>query len=149
MNLVMVPMWIFSGIFFSSERFPEAIQPLIKAIPLTPLIDSLRAVMLEGAPLAAQAVAHRHHDRVGVDLVRAGAALVPLAVRCERPQAISSVLAEIERAGRRGGRADRAEISCDIRRTGRKRISIVVASPPSRSSSKSLEPIRRSSISSR
>ncbi len=54
MNLVMVPMWIFSGIFFSSERFPEAIQPLIKLIPLTPLIDSLRAVMLEGTPLSAQ-----------------------------------------------------------------------------------------------
>ena len=54
MNLVMVPMWIFSGIFFSSERFPEAIQPLIKVVPLTPLIDALRSVMLEGAPLAAQ-----------------------------------------------------------------------------------------------
>lgn len=60
MNLVMVPMWIFSGIFFSSDRFPEAIQPLIKLIPLTPLIDALRAVMLEGAPLAAQAT------RVGI-----------------------------------------------------------------------------------
>jgi ABC-type multidrug transport system permease subunit len=54
MNLVMVPMWIFSGIFFSSERFPEAIQPIIKLVPLTPLNDSLRAVMLEGAPLADQ-----------------------------------------------------------------------------------------------
>jgi ABC-type polysaccharide/polyol phosphate export permease len=54
MNLIMVPMWIFSGIFFSSERFPEAAQPFIKAIPLTPLIDSLRSVMLEGAPLSAQ-----------------------------------------------------------------------------------------------
>lgn len=55
MNLVMVPMWIFSGIFFSSERFPDAIQPIIRLLPLTPLIDSLRAVMLEGEPLAAQA----------------------------------------------------------------------------------------------
>jgi ABC-2 type transport system permease protein len=54
MNLVMVPMWIFSGIFFSSERFPESIQPIIKLIPLTPLNDSLRAVMLEGASLADQ-----------------------------------------------------------------------------------------------
>ena len=42
MNLVMVPMWIFSGIFFSSERFPDAVQPFIKALPLTPLISSLR-----------------------------------------------------------------------------------------------------------
>ncbi len=54
MNLVMVPMWIFSGIFFSSERFPEIVQPLVKALPLTPLNDSLRAVMMEGAPLASQ-----------------------------------------------------------------------------------------------
>jgi ABC-type multidrug transport system permease subunit len=54
MNLVMVPMWIFSGIFFSSERFPEAIQPAIKLLPLTPLIESLRAVMLEGASIGEQ-----------------------------------------------------------------------------------------------
>jgi ABC-type multidrug transport system permease subunit len=54
MNLTMIPMWIFSGIFFSSERFPDAAEPLIKALPLTPLIDSLRSVMLEGAPLTAQ-----------------------------------------------------------------------------------------------
>jgi ABC-type multidrug transport system permease subunit len=52
MNLVMVPMWIFSGIFFSSERFPDAVQPFIKALPLTPLISTLRSVMLEGASLA-------------------------------------------------------------------------------------------------
>jgi ABC-type multidrug transport system permease subunit len=54
MNLVMLPMWVLSGIFFSSERFPEEVQPIIKAIPLTPLINSLRAVYLEGATLASQ-----------------------------------------------------------------------------------------------
>jgi ABC-type multidrug transport system permease subunit len=54
MNLVMLPMWVFSGIFFSSERFPAFVQPVIKMIPLTPLIDALRAVMLEGASLASQ-----------------------------------------------------------------------------------------------
>jgi ABC-2 type transport system permease protein len=54
MNLVMLPMWILSGIFFSSERFPEAFQPIVKALPLTPLIDALRAVMLEGASLTSQ-----------------------------------------------------------------------------------------------
>jgi len=53
MNLVMLPMWVLSGIFFSSERFPDAAQPFIKALPLTPLIDGLRAVMLEGSSLAA------------------------------------------------------------------------------------------------
>jgi ABC-type polysaccharide/polyol phosphate export permease len=51
MNLVMVPMWIFSGIFFSTERFPAAAQPFIQALPLTALNDSLRAVMLEGVGL--------------------------------------------------------------------------------------------------
>ncbi len=54
MNLVMLPMWVLSGIFFSSERFPAAVQPFIKALPLTPLIDALRAVMLEGETLASQ-----------------------------------------------------------------------------------------------
>jgi ABC-2 type transport system permease protein len=51
MNLTMLPMWVLSGVFFSSERFPDAAQPFIKALPLTPLINSLRAVMLEGVSL--------------------------------------------------------------------------------------------------
>lgn len=49
MNLVMLPMWIFSGVFFSASRFPDAIQPFIQALPLTAVIDALRASMLEGA----------------------------------------------------------------------------------------------------
>jgi ABC-2 type transport system permease protein len=53
MNLVMVPMWLLSGVFFSSERFPDAAQPFIKALPLTALNDALRGVMLEGAGPAA------------------------------------------------------------------------------------------------
>ncbi|MGB6481516.1 MAG: ABC transporter permease [Candidatus Sulfotelmatobacter sp.] len=54
MNLVMMPMWIFSGVFFSYERFPAVIQPLIKALPLTALTDALRASILEGTPLIHQ-----------------------------------------------------------------------------------------------
>jgi ABC-type multidrug transport system permease subunit len=54
-NLIMMPMWIFSGVFFSYERFPSVIQPFIKALPLTALNDALRASILEGAPLASQA----------------------------------------------------------------------------------------------
>ncbi|HZW92325.1 MAG TPA: ABC transporter permease [Candidatus Eremiobacteraceae bacterium] len=54
MNLVMMPMWIFSGVFFSYERFPAVIQPLIKALPLTALNDALRASILEGTPLIRQ-----------------------------------------------------------------------------------------------
>lgn len=48
MNLVLLPMWVLSGVFFSSDRFPEAMQPFIKALPLTALNDALRAIMLEG-----------------------------------------------------------------------------------------------------
>jgi ABC-type multidrug transport system permease subunit len=53
MNLVMLPLWVLSGIFFSSQRFPDAAQPFIKALPLTPLIDALRAVTLQGTSLTA------------------------------------------------------------------------------------------------
>jgi len=51
MNLVMLPMWLLSGTFFSSRRFPEATQPFIQALPLTQLNDALREVMLEGKSL--------------------------------------------------------------------------------------------------
>jgi ABC transporter DrrB family efflux protein len=53
MNLVMMPMWLLSGTFFTSTRFPQFIQPFVKALPLTMLNDSLRAVMNDGAPLMA------------------------------------------------------------------------------------------------
>ena len=54
MNLVMMPMWIFSGVFFSSERFPAMLQPFIKVLPLTALNDALRAAILQGASLGSQ-----------------------------------------------------------------------------------------------
>jgi ABC-type multidrug transport system permease subunit len=52
MNFVMVPMWIFSGIFFSTDRFPARLQPFVHVLPLTALNDALRSVMLEGAGLS-------------------------------------------------------------------------------------------------
>jgi ABC transporter DrrB family efflux protein len=52
MNLAMLPMWILSGIFFSASNFPEVMQPFIQALPLTAVIDALRAVVLDGATLA-------------------------------------------------------------------------------------------------
>lgn len=52
-NLVTLPMAICSGVFFSAARFPDVVQPVIKALPLTTLIESVRAVMLDGAGLAA------------------------------------------------------------------------------------------------
>jgi ABC transporter DrrB family efflux protein len=55
MNLVMLPMWLLSGIFFSSKRFPDAMQPFIQALPLTQLNDALREIMLEGQSLGSVA----------------------------------------------------------------------------------------------
>jgi ABC-type multidrug transport system permease subunit len=51
MNVVMMPMWIASGVFFSSQRFPDVVQPFIKALPLTAAIDALRANILRGSSL--------------------------------------------------------------------------------------------------
>jgi ABC-type polysaccharide/polyol phosphate export permease len=52
MNVVQLPMWLLSGTFFSSERFPAVMQPLIQALPLTAVNNALRAIMNEGAGLA-------------------------------------------------------------------------------------------------
>lgn len=55
LNVLMLPMWIFSGVFFASANFPDVLQPFIQALPLTALNDSLRAVILDGASIAAVA----------------------------------------------------------------------------------------------
>ena len=52
MNFMMLPMWICSGVFFAVTNFPEAVQPFIRLLPLTALIDALRGVMLNGEALA-------------------------------------------------------------------------------------------------
>ena len=57
MNLVMLPMWLLSGVFFSAERFPPVMQPIVQALPLTQLVNALRMVILEGAGLIAIAPA--------------------------------------------------------------------------------------------
>jgi ABC-2 type transport system permease protein len=54
MNMIMLPMWMLSGIFFSSSRYPDAAQPFIKLLPLTALNDALRSVMIDGASIFSQ-----------------------------------------------------------------------------------------------
>ena len=54
-NLVMLPMFVASGVFFSTARFPDAVQPLLRVLPLTALNDALRGVMIEGAGVTAVA----------------------------------------------------------------------------------------------
>jgi ABC-2 type transport system permease protein len=56
MNLVMLPMWIFSGLFFSTRNFPDSAQWFIQALPLTQLLNALRAVMLEGVDITSRVV---------------------------------------------------------------------------------------------
>ena len=53
MNVVMLPMWVGSGVFFSATNFPDAVQPVIQALPLTALVDAMRATMLQGGGIAA------------------------------------------------------------------------------------------------
>lgn len=54
-NVVSFPMYLCSGVFFSSARFPDALQPFIRVLPLTALNDAVRAVMIDGASLASVA----------------------------------------------------------------------------------------------
>jgi ABC-2 type transport system permease protein len=70
MNVVMMPMFVCSGIFFSWERFPVAVQPVIRLLPLTALNDALRGLILEGTPLSAQTA------RIGVLLLWGGLSFV-------------------------------------------------------------------------
>jgi ABC-2 type transport system permease protein len=55
MNVVMLPMFILSGVFFSAARYPDAMQPFIQALPLTALNNALRTVYNDGLPLTAAA----------------------------------------------------------------------------------------------
>ena len=77
MNVVMLPMWLVSGTFFSYDRFPDAAKPLIRALPLTALNDALRAVINEGRTFSGVA------PEVGV-LVAWGVVSVAAAVRLFR-----------------------------------------------------------------
>ncbi|HUM11269.1 MAG TPA: ABC transporter permease [Myxococcaceae bacterium] len=56
MNLVTLPMTVVSGVFFSSSHFPGWLQPILRALPLTALIDGLRAISIDGAGVAALAL---------------------------------------------------------------------------------------------
>lgn len=51
MNVVMLPMWVASGVFFAASRFPDVVQPFVQALPLTAVVDALRLNMLQGAGL--------------------------------------------------------------------------------------------------
>ncbi len=48
-NVVVMPMMVLSGIFFSYHNFPEWSHPVIRKLPLTLLADGLRTIFIEGA----------------------------------------------------------------------------------------------------
>jgi ABC-2 type transport system permease protein len=52
-NLVTLPMVFLSGVFFPTDRLPAWMQPVVQVLPLTPLNEALRGIMLDGAGLAA------------------------------------------------------------------------------------------------
>lgn len=53
-NLVTLPMMVFSGVFFSSARFPAVLQPAIRLLPLTAFNEALRHVVNDGASIFTQ-----------------------------------------------------------------------------------------------
>ena len=79
MNAVMLPMWILSGVFFSAERFPAAMQPVVQALPLTQLNNALRGVVLQGHGI------HQEWQAIVILLAWGGVAF-PLAMRWFRWQ---------------------------------------------------------------
>ena len=81
MNVVMMPMFVLSGIFFSADRFPQVLQPLIRVLPLTALNDALRAVVLEGTPLVGAGGAADHPGRLDGGELRGGPEALPLELR--------------------------------------------------------------------
>lgn len=50
-HVMLMPVVLVSGVFFSAERFPAAIQPFLKLIPSRAAIDGMRAIFTEGAGL--------------------------------------------------------------------------------------------------
>jgi len=51
-NIVTMPMFILSGIFFSYHNFPDWLIPYVEVLPLTMLTNSLRGIITEGIGLA-------------------------------------------------------------------------------------------------
>ena len=95
LNLLTWPMMLLSGIWFSLEGSPRWVQWIAHVFPLTHILDAARAVMLDGAGIAADraesAVSCAHRAR----LPRLRGLVVPLAHRLTRLQ--EPVLAVLQR----------------------------------------------------
>jgi len=50
-QLITLPQFFFSGVFFSKNAAPEAVRPITNLLPLTFLNDALREISVQGATL--------------------------------------------------------------------------------------------------
>ena len=85
MNLVTLPMTVVSGVFFSASHFPGWLQPVLRALPLTALIDGLRAISIDGAGVAALAPARPGPAGLGRGRLRPRPPALPLDLKRLRP----------------------------------------------------------------
>ena len=93
-NALALPMMFFAGTFFSTASLPGVLPYVAEALPLTPMLEALRAVALDQAPIARDVAPpgglgrlggrhrRRRHPPVQVQL---GASEVPLP-RCLSPR---------------------------------------------------------------
>jgi ABC-2 type transport system permease protein len=51
-SAVAIPMMFLSGVFFPTDTLPQIMQTVVRFLPLTPLIEALRKVSLEGLSIA-------------------------------------------------------------------------------------------------
>ena len=50
-NVVAIPMMFFSGAFFSTSSLPSVLPELVQVLPLTPMLDAMRGVAIDGLQL--------------------------------------------------------------------------------------------------
>jgi ABC-2 type transport system permease protein len=51
-NVVVMPMMLLSGIFFSYHNFPDKLIPVLQKLPLTLVADAMRSIFIEGAGIS-------------------------------------------------------------------------------------------------
>jgi ABC-2 type transport system permease protein len=52
-NAIALPMLFLSGTFFPTDTLPEAVQTIVAILPLTPLLEAMRIVAVDGDPITA------------------------------------------------------------------------------------------------
>jgi ABC-2 type transport system permease protein len=50
-NVIAIPMMFFSGTFFPTSSLPSFLPELVQVLPLTPMLDAMRGVAIDGQAL--------------------------------------------------------------------------------------------------